>query len=106
MLDLSLPILVVPVQLLLRTDLAVGTVITLQVPLPEALDMQKSSNTDKLNDGKYLITDIAIKGIPDSHYGTMDLECVKESFAMKISEADLLGEVAQAQPILAVTDQA
>ena len=49
---------------------------------PKGLDLK-----DELNDQRYLITDIAVKGNPQMKRGVMDIECVKESFAMKISDA-------------------
>jgi len=75
------------VTLPLRTDLCVGKIITLEIG---QLDGGSIKQEDPFNDNRYLITDIAIKGIPDRNYGTMDIECVKESFAQAMAEVDPL----------------
>ena len=40
---------------------------------------------DKINDNRYLITDLAIHADPLGGEGVLDLECVKESYAKDIT---------------------
>jgi len=63
----------------LRTDLSVGTVIKLELPPSEPA--QETTIKDQLNDGRYLITDIAIVAQPQKNRGEVVIECSKESFA-------------------------
>ena len=75
----------------LRTDLSVGTLIQLQ--LPAAQPPSKGDVSDKLNDDRYLITDISINGSPNLGIGEMVLECSKESFNNKIASVEPLAKV-------------
>lgn len=75
----------------LRTDMSVGTLIQLQ--LPAAQPPSKGDVSDKLNDDKYLITDMAIHGSPRLGIGEMTLECSKESFNDKIANVEPLAKV-------------
>ena len=54
---------------------------------------------DKLNDGRYLITDLSISMSIPSKEGEMYLECVKESFAAKIADVKPLQEVEPAEEV-------
>ena len=79
-----------------RTDLSVGQVMKLAIPPAQPYDPSVDA-TDKIvagDDGiyRYLITDIALKGEPDVLVGTMHIECVKESFAMKLGDYDPMEE--------------
>lgn len=76
----------------LRTDLTVGNVIQLEIPQPEV-----SNKEDKLNDGRYLITDLSIGMDIQSKEGEMNLECVKESFAAKIADVRPIEEAEPAE---------
>jgi len=75
----------------LRTDMSVGTIIQLQ--LPAAQPASKGDVSDKLNDDRYLITDISINGSPVLGIGEMTLECTKESLAKKVSSVEPLAKV-------------
>ena len=75
----------------LRTDLSVGTLIQLQ--LPAAQPSSKGDVSDKLNDDRYLITDMSINGSPNLGIGEMVLECSKESFNNKIASIEPLAKV-------------
>ena len=75
----------------LRTDLTVGMIIKLEIPTPEA--MGEGDKADKVNDDRYLITDLAVEGDTVSKTGTCILECVKESYAQKIESAKPLDDV-------------
>ena len=72
----------IEVTIPLRTDLSVGTFIILKLPSNEPTSEQDI--TDKLNDGRYLITDINIVGEPQKGAGVMNIECVKESYMDKL----------------------
>jgi len=78
----------------MRTDLTVGNVIQLEIPQPEPTNKE-----DKLNDGRYLITDLSIAMSIPSKEGEMYLECVKESFAAKIADVKPLQEVEPAEEV-------
>lgn len=78
----------------MRTDLTVGNVIQLEIPQPEPTNKE-----DKLNDGRYLITDLSISMSIPSKEGEMYLECVKESFAAKIADVKPLQEVEPAEEV-------
>tara|TARA_B100001115_G_scaffold3535_1_gene2715 strand:- start:20034 stop:21533 length:1500 start_codon:yes stop_codon:yes gene_type:complete len=70
-----------------RTDIFPGVVVNLSLP---------SGGVDKfdniLNDGKYLITQIHHSLSPLDSQGTMAMRCVKESFADKFENQQLLKE--------------
>lgn len=78
----------------MRTDLTVGNVIQLDIPQPEPTNKE-----DKLNDGRYLITDLSIIMSVPNKQGEMHLECVKESFANKIADVKPLQEVEPAEEV-------
>lgn len=67
----------------LRTDMSVGMVIQLDLPPAES---NTGDATDKINDNRYLITDLSISANPLEYDGLCHLKCIKESFAKKISE--------------------
>jgi hypothetical protein len=60
-------------------------IIKLQIPTPEVPG--EGSKSDKVNDDRYLITDLALNGDPTKKQGLLQLECVKESYAKKIEDA-------------------
>ena len=69
----------------LRTDLSVGTVIKLDIPPPQS-STGGVDIADKMNDNRYLITDICVNGVPADKVGKLFIECVKESYARKIAD--------------------
>ena len=74
----------------LRTDLTVGMIIKLKIPTPEVPG--EGDKADKVNDDRYLITDLALNGDPQAKTGLLQLECVKESYAKQIESARPLDE--------------
>jgi hypothetical protein len=72
----------------IRSDLTVGQIITLSIPEPEIMD-ETSSTEDRINDNRYLITDLCINASVFEGRGYIDLECVKESFAKDITVSEL-----------------
>lgn len=79
----------------MRTDLTVGNVVQLEIPQPEPTNKE-----DRLNDGRYLITDLSIVMSVTSQEGEMHLECVKESFAAKIADVKPLQDADPAEEVL------
>ena len=74
----------------LRTDLSVGMIIKLLIPTPEI--MGEGDKYDKVNDDRYLITDIKLSASPVEKAGMLHIECVKESYAKKVEDAKPLDE--------------
>lgn len=66
-----------------RSDLTVGMIINLDIPEPEIYD--DNDPKDKLNDNRYLITDMALEINPLDYDGFCHIECVKESYAAKLN---------------------
>ena len=87
----------IQVTIPLRTDLSVGMIIKFVMTTPET--MGEGDKADKVNDDRYLITDLAVEGDTVSKTGTCILECVKESYAQKIETAKPLDEVSEAAQI-------
>ena len=87
----------IQVTIPLRTDLSVGMIIKFVMTTPET--MGEGDKADKVNDDRYLITDLAVEGDTVSKTGTCTLECVKESYAQKIATAKPLEEVSEAEQI-------
>lgn len=81
----------------LRTDLSVGTIIKLNIPEPELQDGE--DNSDKVNDNRYLIIDLCINADPIGNTGVCYLECVKESYAQDIRDANPLGSASAPREI-------
>ena len=77
----------------LRTDLSVGTVIELDIP-PAQSSTGGVDISDKMNDNRYLITDICVNGVPADKVGKLFVECVKESYAKRIQDYTPLDNVA------------
>jgi len=74
----------------LRTDLSVGTIVQLKLPVPE---LQKSKVIeDEVNDDRYLITSLNVFGNTQTGTGELHFECVKESFAKNIADANPLSK--------------
>ena len=69
----------------LRTDLSVGTIIKLDIAPPQS-STGGVDISDKMNDNRYLITDICVNGVPADKVGKLFIECVKESYAKKIAD--------------------
>ena len=69
----------------LRTDLSVGTIIELDIPPPQS-STGGVDISDKMNDNRYLITDVCVHAVPSDKVEKLYLECVKESFAKKIAD--------------------
>ena len=76
----------------LRTDMNVGQIV--QISLPAAEPTSEQDTSDKLNDDRYLITDLKITGDPTELTGTMTMECVKESYMQKVETATPLDNTA------------
>ena len=74
----------VKITIPIRSDLTVGQIVKLNIPEPEILD-EGADTEDKINDNRYLITDLAIHADPLGGEGVLDLECVKESYAKDIT---------------------
>jgi len=72
----------------IRSDLQVGQVIELGIPEAEIYD-EGSETKDRINDNRYLLTDMMITGVTGSKEGACNLELVKESFAKDISQEEL-----------------
>jgi hypothetical protein len=75
-----------------RTDMNVGQIVQLSLPSAEPTSEQDTS--DKLNDDRYLITDLKLVGDPTQLSGKMTMECVKESYMQKIETATPLDNTA------------
>jgi len=88
---------VITVTIPLRTDLSVGTVVILKLPSNEPTSEQDVS--DKLNDGRYLITDINVAGNPAKGVGVIHMECVKESYMDKLVNVKPLTSTANPEEI-------
>ena len=74
----------------LRTDLSVGTIVQLKLPVPE---LQKGKVIeDEVNDDRYLITSLNVFGNTQTGTGELHFECVKESFAKNIADANPLSK--------------
>ena len=65
-------------------------IIKLQIPTPEVPG--EGDKSDKVNDDRYLITDLAVNGDPQAKTGLLQLECVKESYAKKMEDAKPLDD--------------
>ena len=78
----------IKVTIPIRSDLQVGQVIQLLIPEPEIMD-EGSDTKDRINDNRYLLTDLCIFGDPLSATGLCNLELVKESFAKEITVEDI-----------------
>jgi len=75
----------VVVILPIRTDISAGDVIKMNIPEPEIT--RGEDNTDPINDNRYLVVDSCLTGnlqVP-GFYGSLQLECIKESFAKEIT---------------------
>jgi len=75
----------VVVILPIRTDISAGDVIKMNIPEPEVT--RGEDNTDPINDNRYLVVDSCLTGnlqVP-GFYGSLQLECIKESFAKEIT---------------------
>ncbi len=72
----------------IRTDLQVGQVIELAIPEPEIMD-EDSNTKDRINDNRYLLTDMMILGEPLKKTGHCNLELVKESYAKDTTKAEI-----------------
>jgi len=75
----------ITVTIPLRTDLTVGMIINLAIPTPEVPG--EGDKADKVDDGRYLITDIQMDGNLQTKSGVLNIECVKESYSQKIETA-------------------
>jgi hypothetical protein len=73
-----------------RTDLSVGNIVELNIPEPELQDKQ-SDTKDKIVDNRYLIVDLQLSLNVQTSEGSLQLECVKESFAQQITEDAIKG---------------
>lgn len=76
---------VTKVKIPLRTDLSVGSIVQLRLPVPE---LQKEKIiVDEVNDDRYLITSLNVMGSTQTRSGEIHFECVKESYAKRIADA-------------------
>ena len=79
----------------LRTDLSAGLIIKLNIKSPELAG--DGVIEDKVNDNRYLITDLSITADPLTKRGVCHLECVKESYATKIETFEPLTQSPSAE---------
>ena len=88
-----------------RTDVSVGNIVELMIPEPELQD-EKSDTKDKIVDNRYLIVDMCLSANVQLGVGSLQLECVKESFAQKITEEAIQGMIDNtALPVNRLTDR-
>ena len=80
-----------------RTDMNAGQII--QLSLPSAEPTSEQDTADKLNDDRYLITDLKLVGSPSQLGGTLTMECVKESYMDKIENVTPLDNTARPREI-------
>ena len=85
------------VSIPLRTDLSVGMIIKLDISSPEVAG--DGEIEDKVNDNRYLITDLSISCDPTDKTGVCYLECVKESYASKIENFKPLEQAPSAEDL-------
>ena len=79
----------------LRTDLSAGLIIKLNIKSPELAG--DGVIEDKVNDNRYLITDLSITADPLTKRGVCHLEYVKESYATKIETFEPLTQSPSAE---------
>ena len=68
----------------IRTDVSVGNIIQLHIPEPE-LQEGEQSNKDQINDNRYLVVDMCLTAVLLQSEGSLQLTCIKESFAKDIT---------------------
>ena len=68
-----------------RSDMSVGTCIQIDILEPEEDENGMPTVDDKMHDGKYLITRMAVIVDPQKGRGYLDLECVKESYGESLN---------------------
>lgn len=78
----------VVILLPVRTDISAGDVIKLNIPEPE---MSDGDNKDTINDNRYLVVDSCLTANlqEPGFYGSLQLECIKESFAKEITKEEI-----------------
>ena len=81
--------IIVPV----RTDVSVGSIVELVIPEPELQD-DKAETKDKINDNRYLIVDLCFSANLQKGEGSLQLECVKESYAQEVTMETLEAMIA------------
>ena len=62
--------------------------------LPSAEPTSEEDTADKVNDDRYLVTDMKLVGDPTQLTGICTMECVKESYMTKIADANPLDNTA------------
>ena len=67
-----------------RSDISVGTVVNLDIPTPEM--KTDSTPPDKMMDGRYLIGKITYSISPLESFGTVTMQCIKESYGVDLKE--------------------
>ena len=67
-----------------RSDISVGTVVNLDIPTPEM--KTDSTPPDKMMDGRYLIGKITYSISPIENFGTVTMQCIKESYGVDLKE--------------------
>jgi len=80
-----------------RTDVSVGNIVQLHIPEPEIQD-DTAQTKDRINDNRYLIVDICLSANIQKGTGSLQLECVKESYAKQISLETLDQMIASSSP--------
>ena len=71
-----------------RTDITVGNVIELVIPEPEIQD-DNSTTLDLISDNRYLVVNSCLTANVQTSQGSLQLDCVKESFAQDIKKDTL-----------------
>ena len=61
--------------------------------------MYAGTAKDKINDHRYLIINLCVNANPIQRSGTLDLECVKESYAKDISKATPLADASRGEEV-------
>lgn len=76
-----------------RTDVSVGSIVDLVIPEPELQD-DRAETKDKINDNRYLVVDLCLSANLQKGEGSLQLECVKESYAQEVTMETLSAMIA------------
>jgi len=85
---------IVEIIIPVRTDITVGNVVELIVPEPELQD-DRSNSLDLISDNRYLVVNSCLTANVQKGLGSLQLDCIKESFANDISK-DALDKMIEA----------
>ncbi len=87
-----------------RTDVAVGNIVELIIPEPELQD-DLSDTKDTIVDNRYLVVDMCLSANVQLAGGSLQLECVKESYGQPISEMSIQSMIDKASAAINRTVQ-